>query len=250
MTVQQRISLCQFLRSQFLQRLTFVAVLLGAGGSAALADSYELVEGKGVAVCEAYKTNLNSFAYRYPMACERRINPDFNNFKELEWKELNAWENRELIIELTKFIDPGAKSVDVSREFWLRVLKRDIENGQVRLRVAKVDIDNDGKIETVLKYQYGACSLAHLYATPILVLDETGKHLDKQKTLPLLQNESMDRTRDPAGGWGYSMYDVFLYRDEGYFDKWSNVQTDTGFLHVYRDKKGQAKEVCTYKYTD
>lgn len=230
-------------------RLTVALVLPGAAANFALADPYELTQGKSVEVCEAYKANLNSARYSYPMACEREINRNLPHFNQPEWRELNAWDNRELIIELSKFLSPAAKSIDANREYWLKTLNRNIENGHVRLYVTKVDIDNDGKLDNVLKYQDGKCQMAHRYATPILVLDETGKHLDKQKTLPLLQNESMDRARDPAGGWGYAMYDVFLYRGEVYFDKWSDFHTDRGFLHVYRDKKGQTKEMCTYKYT-
>jgi len=216
-----------------------------------LAGQYELVKGEGVEVCEAYKKNLNSFSkLRYPMACERKINPEMKDFSQPNWKEVDAWQNKELIRKIAKFLEPNAKSIDVNIDYWFSNLKEGIKNGHVRLSAVFIDIDNDEKADNVAKYIDGACGMAHLYSTPIVVLDGEGKQLDIEKTKPLLQNDSMDREKYPAGGWHYSMYDIFLYKNQVYFDKWSDVESETGFLQVYKTEKNKTRKLCKYKYHD
>jgi hypothetical protein len=59
------------------------------------AGEYMLEKGKGVEVCEAYSKNLNSFNLhsQYVMACERKINPIFADFKKPEWEKLELRDN-------------------------------------------------------------------------------------------------------------------------------------------------------------
>ena len=99
-----------------------------------------------------------------------------------------------------------------------------------------------------MKYVDGACGMANLYSTAILVLDKRNKNIDIDKTKPLLQNNSLDQEKNPAGGWHYNMYDIFLYKNQAYFDKWSDSQDETGFLHVFVTKKNATEEICTYQY--
>lgn len=211
------------------------------------AGSYKLVKGKGVEVCEAYQKNLNSFDHSAPMSCEREINPDMKDFQKPGWKELEAWDNRELIMKIQKFLEPA--NTTIGNDYYWQTLKRAINDRHVVLSITTIDIDNDSKTEIVAKYQDGVCQMAHRYGTPILVIDDKGKEVDRGKTFPLLQNESMDKEKDPAGGWGYAMYDVFRYKGNTYFDRWSDFHTEKWFLHVFKvEKNGKTDKVCSYKY--
>ena len=212
------------------------------------AGRYDLIKGKGVEVCEAYEKNLDSFSQipSYPMACERKIDPAMKDFKKPEWKEIDAWENRELIRKIAKFLSPSDTTIDDNN--WLSDLKRGIASHHMMLSEASVDIDNDGKTDNVAKYVNGACGMARSYGTSLVVLNAQKNLIDIKKTIPLFQNVTSDREKYPAGRWRYAMYDIFLYKNEAYFDKWSNDDDMTGFLHVFVTKKNATEEICTYQY--
>jgi hypothetical protein len=68
----------------------------------ALAGEYVLVKGEGIEVCEAYRNNLNSFnpPNVFSMACQRKINPKFADFKKPDWQKLDL---REIIAYSDEF---------------------------------------------------------------------------------------------------------------------------------------------------
>lgn len=69
-----------------------------------LAGQYDLIKGKGVEVCEAYKKNLESFSDRYPvMACERKINPEFKDFETPNWEKVDLEKHRELFRRVLRY---------------------------------------------------------------------------------------------------------------------------------------------------
>jgi len=71
-----------------------------------LAGEYVLVKGEGTEVCEAYKKNLNSFDLHneYVMACERKLSPQFTDFKKPEWRKMDLRENIELLKKIELFL--------------------------------------------------------------------------------------------------------------------------------------------------
>jgi hypothetical protein len=213
------------------------------------AGRYELIKGKGVEVCEAYGKNLNSFSQLpYPMACERKINPEMKYFKKPEWKELDAWENREMIKNIESFLGnhPRGNPKDNLAQ-WEDGVKDRVKIRHLRIELAQVDIDNDGKNEDVIKNYDGQCGSTHLYGTPIFVLSDKPAQLDMKKTQYLFQNVGRTKER-PFEGWHYAMYDIFLYKGKAFFDMWSNFQSETGFLHVYKTDHNRTDEICAYQY--
>jgi hypothetical protein len=68
------------------------------------AGRYELIKGKGVEVCEAYKKNLESFSDPYPvMACERKINTAFTDFEKPNWEKVDLEQHRELFRRVLRY---------------------------------------------------------------------------------------------------------------------------------------------------
>lgn len=222
--------------------------------SPAFAGRYELVKGKGVEVCEAYGKNLNSFKPSIPMICERQINPEANDFRRPEWKELDAWENRGMVRNVESFLGNhprGNPKNDMAQ--WEDGVKDRIKIHHLKIELAQVDIDNDGKNENIIKYYDGSCPMTRHYGTPLLVLSEDKNDVGI-KTVSLMQNNSRVVSGWPiAGGWEFSMYDVFLYRNKVYFDRWSQSKDQTSFLKVFVTEtnilaNGVTKEVCRYQF--
>jgi hypothetical protein len=88
----------------------FTFVFVGTSftfSEAAQAGHYELIKGKGVEVCEAYKKNLESFSGPYPvMACERKINPAFTDFEAPNWEKVDLEKHRELFRRVLRYQGP------------------------------------------------------------------------------------------------------------------------------------------------
>src|SRR4030042_5388287 len=121
--------------------------------SLALADEYVLVKGKGIEVCEEYGKNLNSLVLKEYMVCERKINPKFTDFKKPEWLEIDLWKNREFLRKVECFL--GLQSTfgdpDKNLQEWEKFLKWRLKDNATTIMIARVDIDNDGKDENVIK---------------------------------------------------------------------------------------------------
>ena len=224
------------------------------------AGRYELIEGKGVEVCEAYGKNLNSFGRPTPMACEREIYSTSKGFKKPEWTKLDVWENRELAKNIELFIGNYPRGTpNENTQKWEEGLKDRAESLHMGIAFARINIDNDGKLENVVKYYEGPCEDARKYATPILVVNSDMRTLDVEKTMQLMQNPTI-RIKNPnpqygdiisgppTGGWEGIMYDVFFYKDRTYFDRWGPYRHDNANLKVYLTTGIKTAEICTYRF--
>ncbi|HEX20383.1 MAG TPA: hypothetical protein ENG78_06160 [Acidiferrobacteraceae bacterium] len=225
----------------------FFVFLLLSTPAIIYAGEYVLMKGRGVEVCEIYKKNLNSFGHI--MACERKINPKFADLKKPIWKKLDLWENRELLRRAEKFLEFGSQHVesgtmyDNTAEFEAYV-KKSIPYNLNALYTTKIDINNDKKVEIILRYKRGRCLRTRHFGIPILVLDNTGQSIDEKRSKPLLQNRF--RTENQAGRWSYNLYDIFRYKKKMYFDKWD--YDARVILYVFQLKNNRSKMICKYKY--
>lgn len=226
------------------------------------AGEYVLVKGKGCEVCEAYGKNLNSFnpGNLYNMACERKINPKFTDLKKPEWEEMDLQNNVELIKKVELFLGNYVVTSD-NLEGWEEYIKSRIEDEYVSIKLSHIDINNDGEKENVIKYRYGACPGGNRYGTPLLVLNNDINVIDIVKSKPLMQNSRNIKNGPLAEGWSGAMYDVFMYKNKTYFDRWSADQWPLDkvgkdkikLLKVFvieTDKASNAsvKEICRYKF--
>lgn len=245
-----------------MKKILFVLVLISVY-SVCFAGEYELVKGKGIGVCEAYGKNLNSFNPEnlYFMACDRKINPIFTDFKKPEWEKLGCQENMELLKKIELFLGNYVVTSDNSQG-WKDYIKSLIKGKRISIELSKIDINNDGKKENVIKYNHGVCPAHNLYGAPLLVLNNNLNEIDIEKTKPLLQNPRHEKYRTLSEGWDGTMYDIFIYKNKTYFDRWrygegsldeKTIINTYMLLKVFiieQDHKGESstEEICRYKY--
>lgn len=231
--------------------LLIIAALLLAI-PAAHAGRYELIKGKGVEVCEVYGRNLNASGEIWPMNCERKVLPQFakEGLTKPEWRSLDPVKHFDLVIDVDRLLNPTVYVSGKAPKGDLDILRRRAEKGTISLNIANIDFNHDGNREPVLKFSYG-CSppgSGGWWATPLLVADPSLSRVDLPKSRPLLQNEMSDAKKYPAGGWTYAMYDVFLFKNKSYFDRWSDFKAETGTLRVFQTERNITTEICTYEY--
>ncbi len=214
-----------------------------------LAGEYVLVKGEGTEVCEAYKTNLNSFNLHneYSMACVRDVIPKFD-FQKPEWQKMDLRKNIELLKTIELFLGNWGTVTPDNVKGWEEYIESRIKGEYVSIDLCQIDINNDGKKENVIKYIDGDCPQGH-YGAALLVLNDDRTQLNMQKTTPLLQNPRTLKNGPLSEGWDGSMYDIFIHKNKSYFDRWRYGDLLRVFL-TEQDKKSNSitREICRYKF--
>ena len=205
------------------------------------AGRYELIKGKGVEVCEAYKRNFELFDNARPMACERQYNPSVKGFSSPPWQKL----------DLKKYIDLYRKAEIYRETGYLseKDLKADTEHIEgraealkVELYLARLDINGDGKLDNIFAIRDAWC----------------GPHpsTEKEKTTRvLILNDSLtdiDYARQEEWSGFYRNSTIMLYKGkpyiEGYWpdDGWGNLFTKSGQFYV--QQVFPLARVCQFEY--
>jgi hypothetical protein len=228
----------------------FISILIALLGlpTFGIAKDLVLIDGKGKDVCEMRLKNLNKLTLN-DMICNRLKSPSIKGFRKPAWVKMNLKDNKELVRKIEKFFmignqDGKDESIDNDGEF------EDYVTTVLRsnyLLVSDLDIDNDGRTEKVCLYNDRLCLFTFSYARPLLVIDNNMKHVDLDKTEPLLQNRFAEQhdIKGKAVNYLFQIYDVFIFQNVTYFDNW-DVAADA--LTVYTIAEGQVKQVCKYKY--
>ncbi len=175
----------------------------------AVAGRYELINGQGVEVCEAYEQNLNYREPRGPFQGQRPVNPGFKDFSKPDLKgsyEDPSPENPRSYPEKT--IDRFLWERDANPVYWYRggiakwrgtpaeyekawktfkFLKRGpgIQLPNRGDLVGEVDIDNDGTPDQVYLDRVDD----HMGA-PLLVLNADRSDIDYERTRLVMQHPS------------------------------------------------------------
>src|SRR3989344_7316012 len=219
--------------------LSFFTSILLALASVALADMahagrYELIKGKGVEVCEAYKKNLESFSDPYPvMACERKINPEFKDFEKPNWEKVDLEQHRELFRRLKKY-DDGLGRIyfgGVISQFGKSVydddkalqMKIDAQKKMGYRFISRTKVNSKdpglGQLD-ILRYRKDSCPYpASYYASNLHVLIEDPSvkdamiHGGHPVEVKLRTEVSQNSGRDTDVG-------IFLYKELMYIDKY------------------------------
>lgn len=216
---------------------------------AVFAAQYELVKGKGVKVCEIYKSTLNASHPLEPLTCERVVRQDYSDLKIPKWERIDLWENRALYWDIRQFLE-GRENLGVmtkEEEGWIN--RRSRLALSPHLFVAVIDIENNGKRENVLMYKNGICGQAEkTYATALFVRKGSGQTIDRGKTQLLLQNTDRNRKTGEVVSaplnYVYNTYGVFEYDKAVYFDRVDGRAMSRDGLSVYTIENGTAKLVC------
>lgn len=170
-----------------------VAILLCA--NSVLAGSYEIIQGKGVEVCEAYAKNLNSFNPSEPMLCERPVNSKFNDFSKPNWEKLTADQIAEINVDtidrMLSMATPNSEVLKQPKSERIRKAKElaaSAHNDSWPLSVVRgsADLDNDGKLESYVKDIHGNCDKRN--PLPSAVLRPIGADAINTRLLEFLKN--------------------------------------------------------------
>lgn len=269
--------------------LAFIASLpLALTMPAAYAGQYVLEKGKGVEVCEAYGKTLNSLKptnMRKPFVGIRPINPEFKDFSKPN-REDRVLPEDSFIDELNGFlwrrdINPVYFIPVTDWPKWRGTPEQENQawetfvNDRHRwhfLDYAKVDIDNDGKVEQIaLNNRAGVGGI-------LIVLNAQNNGVDEEKTELVMQHPSRkeqglgefrklfpaERLTPIREKYGYTAvedllhggsYDVFMYKGRTYFDLWWHRHPDYkgkhdvevgGPLRVFTIEDKRTREICTY----
>ena len=234
---------------------------------------FRLLEGKGTEICDAYLTNLNSFPQPLHGAvyCDREINEALPGFKAVHWKPLDIEIAKSLAgqieatiwdLSLASDADPPWKTTTgQKKDEYVAIYKRGrintiegvirkISEGNYTLSTAQVDVDNDGVVDSVVRYEKMECPLSRLSSKELIVLDAHGCALDVAKTrlvgtqgyafVPGIAPKESER-----GGPHTS---VFIFKDKTYIDYMGYTENPyPGILNVYQVVGDRTEQRCKFK---
>jgi hypothetical protein len=198
------------------------------------AGEFKLTEGKDKKICKAYKASvesLDSMAW-----CKSRINPEFKEFKEPEWLPKDLLNSKVLVDQAEGYLGTGnlTKGIFAERPKDLDDMVRQmVELGLSKLWEMKIDLDNDGTPDRVLRYEKGKCSYTGYNGSALIILDAQSESIDVPKTKSLEAVGAKD--------W----HNVFVYQNEVYFDNWFD---DMNEFSVHEMKNNKLKTICTLRY--
>ena len=224
----------------------------------ASAGDYEIIVGKGVELCEACLQNLLRQSAEEAV-CDRRYAPELG-FGQPDWNVLDLEKDVELYKRVTNLVDRGKEDFpkpdlgDPKERTAFLQMKR---NTRTTLSAANIDIDNDGRLDYVLKYQSGNCGrnfhgyYPFFYESALVVAVGDQRAIDYPKSDLLTQAPLLEDTKAKykdkwrIGVSNFRMYQVFTYKGLVYFDLWDGSGgPDTNTLSIYEAKQGQARRVC------
>jgi len=202
------------------------------------AGRYELVKGKGVEVCEAYATNLNSFQLHEPMLCDRLVNPRFKELRKPKWEPLNFDKNLGLIVTVDKLLRPNYFA---KPETMVPSLRGNVEQDNYKYQLTIIDIDNDGKPEPVLRFVESCWPGSPRLGGAALVVLQQGKNDVDLKKSQLLAEGNLEN-------YDNGIRDVFLHKGKTYFDIWFFRVVNRGQLHVMLTEGAETREICKLQF--
>ena len=115
--------------------------------------TFKLVYGDSYPICQPYVDMLNKTKYTEYPACERKILPEFSQFKAVQWTEIT--DKNEMIQTLKDLMDVEfAKMGKFNSDFHKSSFddaKARVQSGETKLYISSFDIGDDGDVETLYK---------------------------------------------------------------------------------------------------
>lgn len=223
--------------------------------SSVQAADYQLTLGQGIDVCEACKQNLERMTV-HP-ACEREYSIQFD-LEPPAWKPFDVAGHLEAMEQVLYFLAAGSESTGhaLSDESQFEdAVRRISTKGEPGAYWAQVDINNDGKLEPVLKLHSSLChsrndgSIGRAYSAPIVVLTENLSGIDPALTDLVLQNPRQGGRA--AGETNDQLYGVFRSKGVTYFDRWddagSSDPSERFTLSIYASTGDTTRKLCRLK---
>ena len=167
--------------------------------SPVFAGQFDWVKGKGTEVCDVYFRYLATERDGDRLTCDREFPSELAELQRPAWESLDPLKNKPLIGRIENYLQ--APRDQKASKPWRPVYKDETPDqfyisDLARLAVTQVDIDNDGKPETLAKFRSFSCDTWRTTASPrgprwvapIVVLTDNRQDVDRDKTYPLMQN--------------------------------------------------------------
>jgi len=129
--------------------LVVLVILTNPGVSRA--GEYFLIEREKYQLCRELVKNFNRYKNDPPMVCERKFHSDYKNFTLPKWSTLDPEKNIELLERLL------VKEARKERNKSFPALVKRIKEGRAHLWKAEIDINFDGKSNTVFMLTTHKC---------------------------------------------------------------------------------------------
>jgi hypothetical protein len=270
-----------------------------AADRAAKSGSYRLLDGWHSPTCHAYQRFLDTtqtleYQRTYleepkrSLECDRFVPPNLD-LSQPSWTALPAAEHFELLMRVKEYLQvPLNEEATIPQFPYSANNPLSMGNLQtVRLELAKVDVDNDGTTDIVLRFRDDAtCRPAAKFRTggwsaPLIVLRSDLKGVDVRRTAPLMRNPDKEyianfptkkraaelqrqgryidapevgrKPTDYAAGTTYfRSYDLFQFKGRTYFDRWVADPQSAEYRHltVFRIEEGAPRKECDFVFKD
>jgi uncharacterized protein len=114
---------------------------------------FKLVEGDSYPLCQPYVDMLNKTKYMEYPSCERKLLPEFKQFKAIEWAEITDKKEMEKVLYNAYSLEDAryGRLNSPSHERDWKPKKESIDSGKKRLYFYKFDFEKDGQDEIVYK---------------------------------------------------------------------------------------------------
>ncbi len=206
------------------------------------AGDYKMVEGAFIEICEAYLKNLNAFSGTPLVVCERPVHPKFKDFSTPQWEQLDVLQHLDLLKIVEQKVSPSWTENDYLSGKWEARVKRNLQEREFTLSTVRLDINRDGIVEQVIRYQSAGCKqgdiTTHFHSgVSFVVMQEDGLRVDDEKTRRV--NILTGRP------------ELFLYKDRVFLDLWAGELGEDeryGQLMVYDITSPTGGVPCQYKY--
>jgi hypothetical protein len=219
--------------------------------SLSVAQQFKLVESEigppnsldGRDVCSAYLDNLNAKPIDVDaIDCGRPVNPGYEAFRKPDWKSLDPSKHAPLIRKFDRafFHKPSAADAD---ELWAQRFEKLVTDKQILLYVTRIDVDGDGSLETLVKYERaGSCA------------NNSPRYVKESGLRIFVVNEALTDLAGPSRDGIFLIpgvrHDAFLYGGKPYFDFVSRAEgPDKPKLVVQQiGRRSRPVVACIYAY--
>ena len=231
--------------------LALALVLALAGPARTELGVFEIVEGKGVEVCEVCLQNLQRLSADDAM-CRRQYNTSFGLMGPA-WTKLESLKHLDLLKHVMLFLRPVGYDITgtiFDGDNFPREIQRLDKKGGVELALAELDINNDGRTEPVLKFRYEVCGSTHdlvAFTQVLVVLTQDRKAIDPTKTDLVMQNAQKSPQR-PVGFVYEEMYGVFHFGGRYFFDNWDLSANERDTFSIYQAVGDKVTRLCKFRY--
>lgn len=198
---------------------------------------FKLMTGKQYSLCRDYVDMLNKTRYTEIPVCERKILPEFTKFRAVKWTEITDKEEiRKIKKEQIRLYNLWPESHQENIETLIQKEEKKMDAGEFPLVYkAKVDMDHDGKNETVYQFSSHVPQIAPiLYCYEVksyLVIDDTNKETEDGYRMPYAKY-----------GIGSGGVDIFYFDGRSFQSYW--VSEYAKYQFKVNEISGIPNEVC------